>query len=83
LQNTKQNFKAGKVKTELKHWMNITKDEWILNTIQGYRLEVNRSPCQTTTPRPYKFNQSEITQMVYGGFVTLQFRHTEFTVENG
>jgi hypothetical protein len=63
LQNTKQNFKAGKVKTELKHWMNITKDEWILNTIQGYRLEVNRSPCQITTPRPYKFNQSEITQI--------------------
>ena len=59
LKNTKENFQAGKVRHELEKWKQITKDQWILNTILGYKLEVTSLPVQSKAPLPYKFNQQE------------------------
>ena len=47
LKNTTINFTAGKTRKYLNEWKNLTTDKWILETIQGYYVELNELPCQT------------------------------------
>ncbi|WAR03683.1 hypothetical protein MAR_010241 [Mya arenaria] len=63
LKNTKQNFKAGKTKFAFDAWKQLTNDKWIINTIVGYKLEVNIPPIQVNAPRPYKFSPKERTEI--------------------
>ncbi|WAR09805.1 hypothetical protein MAR_034881, partial [Mya arenaria] len=42
---------------EIQQEINVNK--WILKTLSGHSLEVNRSPFQLRTPKPYKFGPQE------------------------
>jgi hypothetical protein len=35
---------AGHIKHFLSNWQKIIQDEWVLNTISGYRIEFLRKP---------------------------------------
>jgi hypothetical protein len=57
--NTPNNFKGGKLSLFLEDWKEITSDSWILNTIQGYTIDIDSSPCQYFVPKPILFNKAE------------------------
>lgn len=38
LQNTPDNFVAGKTRLFINNWQKITSDKWILQTISGYHV---------------------------------------------
>ena len=40
----------GKLGTKVDHWSKITTDPWILESIQGYRLEFKTKPIQIYPP---------------------------------
>ena len=42
---------AGRLGLFLNNWLKVSQDQWILDTIQGYRIEFLREPVQTTCPR--------------------------------
>ena len=42
---------AGRLALFLENWSKVTQDQWVLNTVQGYRIEFLRTPVQTTYPR--------------------------------
>ena len=35
---------AGRLALYLDNWSKVTQDQWVLNTVQGYRLELLREP---------------------------------------
>ena len=41
---------AGRTRVHLENWRKITSDQWVLEVIQGYRLELTGSPEQTHIP---------------------------------
>lgn len=57
--NTPENFFGGKIANFIHHWQEITSDEWILNTVQGYTIEIDSLPHQTFVPTPILFNDHE------------------------
>ena len=68
---------AGRLTLFLKNWSMVTQDQWVLNTIQGYRLELLREPVQTIRPRGVKVSTSEqslideeIQKMLQKGAIT-------------
>ena len=50
---------AGKTRFHLNNWEKLTKDKWILQTICGYHVELESTPCQKTIPKPLKFDKPE------------------------
>ena len=79
--NTPSNFKAGKTKVFKENWYNITRDTWILNTIQGSKVELYSVPRQTHIPKPFKFGpdeQMKIKQEI-GQFLECQIIEKAFT----
>lgn len=61
--NTKDNFKAGKIKHYINKWKNLTKDRWILQTVCGYKVELIKKPNQTFIPKPILFKDLEKQKM--------------------
>ena len=68
---------AGRLTLFLKNWSRVTQDQWVLNTIQGYRLELLREPVQTIRPRGVIVSTSEqslideeIQKMLQKGAIT-------------
>ena len=56
---------AGRLNLFIQNWEIITKDQWVLNTIQGYTIEL---ACQPYQPAQLKFSQSvtkDLTQEVH------------------
>ena len=42
---------AGRLALFLNNWSKVSQDQWILDAIQGYRIEFLTEPVQTTRPR--------------------------------
>ncbi len=59
LENTPDNFIAGKTALYLDQWKNITGDKWILQTVCGYRMQLPSCPSQVHVPKPIQFDSSE------------------------
>ena len=59
LNNTVQNFKAGKLGDNLHEWKTLTSDQWILDTISGFTIEFDEIPHQARKPHEIKLNQAE------------------------
>ena len=76
LQNTKENFKAGKISNARKNWQSITSDANILEYISGYSIEFESIPRQQKIPVPISFNdlesdviQTEIDNLLAKGII--------------
>ena len=50
---------AGKTRLCKVKWASITSDRWILQSICGYRVNLDTTPYQKHLPRPIVFNASE------------------------
>lgn len=59
IENTLENFKAGKTADKINIWETITSDRWILNTIRGCNIELLQIPTQTFVPKPLNFSVEE------------------------
>lgn len=59
LENTPENFKAGKIALHLNQWQAIPSDFYILNCVKGYKIEFEDQPCQFNLPKPITFNSHE------------------------
>lgn len=57
--NTSLNFRAGKTRMALNEWRKITKDKWILETVDGYRVQLSATPFQYKIPKPFNFKENE------------------------
>ena len=57
---------AGHLHLAASNWMKVTSDPWVLNTIQGYRIEFWAQPRQTHPPIPLPFSQKETLLMKEG-----------------
>ena len=55
--NTPDNFYGGKITEFSFHWEELTTDEWILDIVNGYKIEFDQLPFQQSMPHPssYKF----------------------------
>ena len=52
--------RAGRLKHFLQNWKLLTSDQWTLNTVKGYRLELAESPRQLRLPSPHNLNPSQL-----------------------
>lgn len=52
-------FKAGSLKNFVDKWKHITEDDWILETISGYKIEFEQEPVQNCIPNTPNFNNTE------------------------
>ncbi|CAC5383917.1 unnamed protein product [Mytilus coruscus] len=52
-------FKAGTLQTKKNEWKKLTSDKWILETIQGYRIEFWKEPFQYTSPKVIDFGKMQ------------------------
>ena len=59
LNNTAQNFRAGKSGDNIAMWETMTPDQWILNTIKGYSVEITSTPKQVHVPASFAFSANE------------------------
>ncbi len=50
---------AGRLVHYTQNWKKITKDQWVLSTIRGYRIEFHATPNQAYEPHTPKFNQEQ------------------------
>ena len=50
---------AGRVCSCIMNWRNLSDDPWILETVQGYRLELAYTPKQQTVPKRKHLPESE------------------------
>ena len=51
--------KAGAVKGHVHDWRKISKDPWLISTIQGAEIPFMDTLVQLKEPRPYKFSTQE------------------------
>ncbi|XP_048585989.1 uncharacterized protein LOC125568253 [Nematostella vectensis] len=51
---------VGNVANRVDQWSKITSDKWVLETIQGYHLEFERTPWQKFIPGRFNLSESEI-----------------------
>ena len=59
LNNSPENFYAGKIKLFSDRWQQITSDEWIINSVQGVTLDFHIQPSQHYIPRAIRFDKNE------------------------
>lgn len=60
LRNTPFNFRGGGgIKDNLEIWKLITSDDWILDTVQGYKIEFESHPAQQHPQNKIKFSSEE------------------------
>lgn len=63
MKNTKDNFIAGKTALHVNEWQKITSDKWVLRTVCGYSVELNKVPNQKYIPPQIKFSDIEKVQI--------------------
>ena len=68
---------AGRLTLFSNNWEKVTQDQWVLATIQGYRLELLREPVQLRYPREtissseeQSLIHEEIQKMLQKGAIT-------------
>ena len=54
-----QSLIAGRITLFLDNWRVLTSDQWVLNCVQGYRIQFLGEPQQTTLPREIVFSEGE------------------------
>ena len=54
---------AGRLCHFVSNWERLTKDRWILSTVQGYRIEFISTPIQTRQPLPTVMSSDELDCM--------------------
>jgi hypothetical protein len=59
----------------LNEWRKITKDKWILETVDGYRVQLSATPFQYKIPKPFNFKETEKQ--------AIQFEITRFFLNQG
>lgn len=59
LRNTPLNFRRGKIKDHLEIWKLVTLDDWILDTVQGYKIGFESHPAQQHPQNRIKFSNEE------------------------
>jgi len=52
--------RAGRLKYFLQNWELLTSDQWTLNTVTGYKLELTGVPRQSRLPSPHPLNASQL-----------------------
>ena len=52
--------RAGRLKYFLQNWELLTSDQWTLNTVRGYRLELTGRPRQLRLPFPHHLNPTQL-----------------------
>ena len=52
---------GGRLRFFQHHWALLTKDAWVLSTIQGFQLEFWEPPRETYIPKPLSFSQPEMS----------------------
>ena len=50
---------AGRLALYRDNWSKVTQDQWVLNTVQGYRIEFLTNPTQSSRPRAGASSSSE------------------------
>ena len=50
---------AGRIQQCLTNWECITQDQWILDTVQGFKIPFTSTPCQASPPRGKPFSPEE------------------------
>ena len=50
---------AGKIALFLDNWTRVTHDDWVLATVQGYKLELLDNPAQAFRPREITLSLEE------------------------
>ena len=53
------NFEAGKTSLYSEEWEKLTSDKWILATVTGHHVEINKTPVQHRIPNQLKFSADE------------------------
>lgn len=81
--------KSGKLKNFISNWKYLTKDNWIISTIKGYKIEFDEKPIQEKIPVPIKFNNKEkalidkeIVDMLEKGAIKESFDESEQFISN-
>ena len=59
-----QHSLAGRLECFAKNWELITRDRWVLDTIQGYHIELMSEPYQHSRPHPPHYNQEQTSLIV-------------------
>ena len=74
---------AGRLKHLLPNWAQVTQDQWVLNTVQGYSIDFMGVPIQETRPRmgissvsEQSLIQEEIQKMLLKGAI-IELSQTE------
>ena len=55
---------AGRLALYLKNWQSVTQDHWVLNAVQGYRIEFLSEPFQRSRPRAGVTSPSEQSHII-------------------
>lgn len=50
---------GGRLARCVEAWATLTSDAWVLQTVQGFRVEFNGRPQQLTRPHPIMFSQRD------------------------
>ena len=50
---------AGRLAHHIQNWVRITRDRWVLDTVQGYCIEFLTIPYQTKRPHPPRYNATQ------------------------
>ena len=61
---TFRSAQAGRLQHFISNWEVVTKDRWVLNTVQGYRMEFHTEPFQASKPQAPHHNQEQ-TQLIW------------------
>lgn len=60
VQNTPENFHAGKICFHFDRWKELTSDRNILKTVLGYKLDLLQCPMQAKLPHQIRFSPEEV-----------------------
>ena len=52
-------FLAGRVSKCFQRWSQLTSDQWVLHTVQGYQIEFYQKPIQASFPHNIHFSQTD------------------------
>ena len=81
--------RAGRLKHFLQNCELLTSDQWTLNTVKGYRLELTGSPRQLRLPPPHHLNPSqlaliknEITSLLDKKAIVSVYHHRNLSYSN-
>ena len=51
---------AGKLTHHLHNWQAINQDWWVINTVQGYKIDFWTIPQQSQSPLPHQFSADQL-----------------------